>query len=180
VEKKKAWRRNSRPKKWSRHSQPEPKLYSLSLCTPSSGRMQDRRRKKIKLLEEKCRTCGRVFYICRACYRGQVYCSHLCRCKGYRENQRRARKKYRSSQKGKLNRRIAARRYRLKEFYKSQTNLKSKRYQLEIKSRPLSTIKIPNAKDSIPTCQFCGRKGYVVKEFPRRPYGKKSLQDGYI
>jgi hypothetical protein len=137
--------------------------------------MQDRRRKKIKLLEEKCRTCGKMFYICRSCYRGQVYCSRLCQRKGYRENQRQARKKYRSSPKGKLNRRIAAKRYRLKEFYKKKTNRKSPGYQLKIKSRPLSTIKRPKTEDSIPTCQFCGKKGYVVKEFPRRPYGKNRL-----
>ena len=142
--------------------------------------MQDRRRGKIELIEKKCRFCGDTFYICRACYHGQVYCSDFCRRKGYRDNRRKARKKYRSSPKGKNKRRIEARLYRLNSWKKTQGTRKFSENLLKIKNQTALTIKTPRIYDSIPICRFCGSKGYVVKEFPRRPYGKKCLQGGSI
>ncbi len=38
--------------------------------------------------------CGVMFYICRSCYRGQVYCGDRCRGRMRREQRRRANRRY--------------------------------------------------------------------------------------
>ena len=38
--------------------------------------------------------CGAVFYICRSCYRGQVYCGEGCRRRMRRDQRRRANRRY--------------------------------------------------------------------------------------
>ena len=38
--------------------------------------------------------CGVMFYICRSCYRGQVYCRDRCRGRMRREQRRRANRRY--------------------------------------------------------------------------------------
>lgn len=47
-----------------------------------------------------CACCGRYFVVCKACYRGQVYCSEECRISGYREKNRLRKKKYRKTSAG--------------------------------------------------------------------------------
>jgi hypothetical protein len=39
--------------------------------------------------------CGRRFWLCRRCYRGQRYCSEACRERGYREHSRARQRRYR-------------------------------------------------------------------------------------
>jgi hypothetical protein len=43
-----------------------------------------------------CSCCGKIFGICRHCFRNHKYCSDECRSAGYSENHRRAQKKYSS------------------------------------------------------------------------------------
>jgi hypothetical protein len=95
-------------------------------------------------------------------------------------NRRRAREKYRQSQKGKLMRSIAAERYRANRKKKAHTLNTSKNKPLKIKNQAVLSIKKTKINKSIPTCQFCGRQGFVVKEFPRRPYGKSTQYTGSI
>ena len=118
-----------------------------------------------------CRCCGCIFYICQRCYRGQVYCSKQCRLAGYRENKRKAQKKYQNSIKGKEKRIKAAKRRcwrkKSKGFYK-------KLMKTCICIMMLFTKKENNKgnKKNIEKCNSCGKKGVVKEEFPIRPYTK--------
>lgn len=70
-----------------------------------------------KGVEIGCSCCGTIFVICKSCYRNQKYCSDECREAGYRENHRRAQKKYSSKPeiKKKHAEDVAERRRKLKE-----------------------------------------------------------------
>jgi len=59
-----------------------------------------------------CKDCGFCFYICKRCYRGQVYCSSACRQRGYRKTRRKAQEKYRRSPEAREDHREAQQRYR--------------------------------------------------------------------
>ena len=56
----------------------------------------------IEALRIFCGCCGRIFGICRPCYRGQRYCSDQCRTAGYQQTHREAQSNYRQRDKGKL------------------------------------------------------------------------------
>ncbi len=62
--------------------------------------------------EISCKDCGISFYICKSCYRGQVYCSEECRKKGYQKTRRTAQKKYLRSPEAREDHREAQQRYR--------------------------------------------------------------------
>lgn len=49
---------------------------------------------------------------------------------------------------------------------------------LVVKNKIEISIKKSIDDNKIKFCQFCGKVGYVVDKFPRRPYGKKSDQEG--
>lgn len=59
-----------------------------------------------------CRECGAGFGICRSCWRGQVYCSRVCRDAGKRRLHRQAQRRYRQTETGKAAHREAERRRR--------------------------------------------------------------------
>lgn len=59
-----------------------------------------------------CKTCLELFWVCRPCYRGQRYCSKICRSHGRRESQRRSRRKHQQSPEGKADHRDRQRSYR--------------------------------------------------------------------
>jgi hypothetical protein len=56
---------------------------------------------EVFLRETTCRWCGQAFYTCHSCWRGQGYCSDVCRIKGYRRNRQSRQRKYRQSEIGK-------------------------------------------------------------------------------
>ena len=55
----------------------------------------------IEALQIFCGCCGRIFGVCRDCYRGHKYCSDACRTAGYYQNRRKAQSNYRQTGKGK-------------------------------------------------------------------------------
>ena len=55
----------------------------------------------IKALQIFCGCCGRIFGVCRDCYRGHKYCSDACRIAGYHHSHREAQSNYRQTGKGK-------------------------------------------------------------------------------
>ena len=55
----------------------------------------------IKALQIFCGCCGRIFGVCRDCYRGHKYCSDDCRKAGYDQTHREAQSSYRKTAKGK-------------------------------------------------------------------------------
>jgi hypothetical protein len=127
----------------------------------------------IKKIE--CDCCGRVFHVCRKCYRGQKYCSKECQKAGYLETHREARQ-YSQTDEGKERRRDAQIRRRdekkeggvkkgmglLQKVYKSCMCL----YML-IESMFSKDEEYENSQ----CCDFCGSSGVVVDAFPRRSYG---------
>lgn len=64
-----------------------------------------------------CKRCGRLFYLCRFCDRGQCYCSDPCRRASRREILQRARQAYAQSKKGKENNRERQRRWRQRTLW---------------------------------------------------------------
>jgi hypothetical protein len=66
---------------------------------------------EVILRQEVCR-CGRIFYICRSCDRGQRYCSEHCRQKARRQQRREANRRHQQSPEGRLDHRDRQRLYR--------------------------------------------------------------------
>lgn len=58
------------------------------------------------------RECGREFYICRSCDRGQRYCSEECQQRSRREQRRSANRLHQESPEGRLDHRDRQREYR--------------------------------------------------------------------
>jgi hypothetical protein len=55
----------------------------------------------IEALKIFCACCGRIFGVCRDCYRGHKYCSDACRIAGYHQSRLKAQNNYRQTGKGK-------------------------------------------------------------------------------
>jgi len=53
------------------------------------------------LVEVGCRWCGKRFYVCRRCWRGQAYCCEECRRLGRQRVHREAQRRYRQILRGK-------------------------------------------------------------------------------
>lgn len=66
----------------------------------------------VVVVEERCACCKRVFHICEADYRGQRYCSDVCREYGDTLRKRRARAWHQSSEEGRADHRDRQRAYR--------------------------------------------------------------------
>jgi len=113
-----------------------------------------------------CKRCGLIFHVCRSCFRGQAYCSGLCRDKARKEKRREAQRRYQQTEKGRETRRNAERRRRIKKSEKTVADQGStSEYSRDnVPSKWLSTEL---------RCHFCGTWGVVVQDFPRRGYGKK-------
>ena len=120
----------------------------------------------VLLKEIQCKHCGSIFYVCRSCWHGQVYCGDRCRGVAQHEAQREAQRRYRQTEKGREAHRQAERRRRIKKNEKTVDD-------------EGSTPQLPrdNVHSKLPgkeiRCHFCGSYGVVVKDFPRRGYGGK-------
>ncbi len=130
----------------------------------------------MKLISVKCRWCQINFYICRSCWRGQAYCSDSCRRFGYLRSHRKSQQKYRQTEKGK------------KAHCQSENRRRHRKKSPEIKNMDEGTSKLPftmqigmmREGNSVcfgatkrNQCQFCGRSGEIVPQFPRRNYGNR-------
>jgi hypothetical protein len=67
------------------------------------------------LIETRRRHCGKVFYVCRRCWRGQIYCGAVCRQIRQRQSRRAAQRRYRQTERGREIRRLAERRRRMRK-----------------------------------------------------------------
>lgn len=64
-----------------------------------------------------CSLCSTIIYVCKACYRGQLYCSNPCRQTAVKASKKRRNQKYANSSKGKQAQKKATIRYlNKKEF----------------------------------------------------------------
>ncbi len=132
----------------------------------------------VLLLRIECRWCGRVFCICRCCWRGQRYCRAECRVAARHKAHREAQKRYRKTEKGKKAHREAENRRRMGLTEKNErilddtgtTHLYS---CLKIVSAGLKECDEVNITPwlRIGRCHICGSWGIIVDWFPRRGYG---------
>jgi hypothetical protein len=112
----------------------------------------------------RCKHCGGVFYVCRSCWRGQVYCGAKCREICMSEAHREAERRYRQTERGKETHRQGECRRRMKKNKKTVDDQGT----TPEKSRD---IEDPLPQADRPRCLFCGLRGVVVACFPRRGYG---------
>lgn len=129
------------------------------------------------LLKICCSWCQCFFYMCRRCWRGQVYCCDWCRLYGKRKKKSRAQRKYRRTKKGILNHREAENRRRHRLSKKDPAPEKKlddaastvlpawcKVFLVDMLNRIFQMF--------VPVfCHFCGKLGQVVEAFTRRGYG---------
>jgi len=125
---------------------------------------------KLLIIRIICKCCGRIFNICRRCYRRQVYCSDECRRAGYLERHRAAQQKYQKSIKGKNKRNEAAKRRRKGQKKYTGTLRKLMQTCKELMKLIVSKGK-RNEDGQNKKCHICGLEGCVVNIFPRRSYG---------
>ena len=124
----------------------------------------------IKKIE--CQCCGRIFEICRKCYKGHVYCSKKCRRAGYIERHREAQRRYQKTRKGKKTRNNAANRRRYGG--KNYVGVLRKMIKTCLALINLNAYKEKESKEQ-GKCSICGKVGVIVDEFPKRSYGKKTI-----
>ncbi len=120
------------------------------------------------LLVIQCRYCSLVFYLCRSCYRGQCYCSAICRSTAQRYAHREAQQLYRQTEKGRKAHCRAEQRRRLKKNCTSKKNMDDEGSTPDIAHVNLLMKRLKNRI----CCCCCGVIGLVVDTFPRRGYGK--------
>ncbi len=124
----------------------------------------------ILLKEIRCKRCDSIFYVCHSCWRGQAYCCRLCRKKAQLESHRKSQEKYRQTEKGKIAHRRQEKKRRLKNSQKTVDD--------DTSTPPKSNGNLcVTPSFSHPCCCFCGRKGLIVDQFPRRGYGRRYLGD---
>ena len=119
----------------------------------------------------RCRCCGRIFHVCRPCWRGQVYCGERCRKTRQRRLHRTAQRKYRHTDKGRKT-------HRLYEQNRRKKKKKKKTMGDDSATPPKSCdMELKKRSGNRPRCLFCGSIGVVVDQFPRRAYGGKVFLD---
>lgn len=78
-----------------------------------------------------CPTCSVHFFCCRKCWRGNKYCSSLCRVDARKTKQRKYEKKYSSTLAGKESRRKRQRKFRLKKEFQQNVTEQSMKTNLD-------------------------------------------------
>ena len=135
------------------------------------------------LVEVCCRWCGKRFYVCRRCWRGQGYCGEECRHLGKGRVHQEAQRRYRQTAKGKKAHRQGENRRR-HESSPLLTRGLSKRNEKKMddpssKGLPWRVIGLLDdghllrvdaraGFDRRGRCHFCGCRGRVVDRFVRR------------
>ena len=146
---------------------------------------------EVVLIQLFCRLteCKAIFYICRRCYRGQVYCSDTCRSTARRRQLKEARRRYNNTPEAKLDQRDRQREWRKKRRPKKTvmdqgsptgqnaqpskgrdcTNRRPARWAAVLVVLKSGLIRV----FSVPRCVICGRAGVFVNPYHiRRSYRK--------
>jgi len=69
----------------------------------------------VELFRRRCLWCGRLFGVCERCFRGQRYCSELCRKRSRREQGRERNRRYLDTEQGRESNRNRQRQYRQRQ-----------------------------------------------------------------
>jgi len=133
------------------------------------------RRPFLFLVEVCCHWCGMNFCVCQRCWRGQAYCCEACRRLGRRRCHRERQKRYRQTLRGKKAHRWGEnrRRHRLSQSHGKKMDDATSRGVpgCAIGFLVDARLLIVPARvwfDESKRCHFCGCKGQVVDQFPRR------------
>jgi len=111
----------------------------------------------IKALKIFCGCCGRIFGVCRDCYRGQRYCSDDCRIAGYLQTHREAQGNYRQTDKGK------------------KQHIKSEKKRRKNKNKELKRPKIINSVINACMCFSMTIKSLFLNYNPDRGVGSCAI-----
>jgi hypothetical protein len=127
--------------------------------------------------------CGEMFFICRPCFRGQVYCSEECRQWSRREQRRKANQRYREDPEVRRDHREQMRQYR-RELRESRVADQSSAIGCGWGSIGEPLVRTPQeptveSVDNVPerhrrerfiriVCRICGRIGRFVAARIRR------------
>ncbi len=119
--------------------------------------------------------CGVMFYICRSCYRGQVYCGDECRRRMRRQQRRRANRRHQQSREGRLDHRDRQRAYReRRRLWRVTDHTSAGRARSGNIKKPLTETVISTPLSEVagdrsrfgrlqaairPVCIVCGRRG---------------------
>ncbi len=120
---------------------------------------------EVLLIKIVCKHCQTLFYMCRSCFRGHVYCSDQCRNEVSTKISRRAQSKYRTSKKGRKKHRLYEQNRRRTGIFKK---IKKNVADGTTGQGLFRVIYFPVLPKSIIRCSFCGSIGRVVKNFPLR------------
>ena len=115
---------------------------------------------EVLLIKIECRHCKTRFLVCRACYRGHVYCCTACRLEAQKISHRNSQRKYRRSEKGKSAHRENEKNRRMGRVKKTMADASI----LPIIFRVLNYLYRPKQRHR---CSFCGVFGKIVGAFPR-------------
>lgn len=121
----------------------------------------------VLLIRIECKLCCLIFFLCRSCFRGHIYCSGQCRAMSKRNAHRKSQSKYRTSEKGRKANRDAQRKRRIQKKQKSVADRGSISPPKHVTMPPI------NLSGKI-ACLFCQMTGIVVMRFFRRGYGPAS------
>src|SRR5262245_50761066 len=146
---------------------------SNDLWSPSMGLLASPPKRLFRQRSCKADNCGRLFFICSHCDRGQRYCSEPCRLKSRAEQLRTAQRRYLQSPEGREDQSDRQRAYRLRKAALSRLSASESVIDHAPQPHPtpsmitprpvLASIKTPR-QISHPNygrviCQFCGRVG---------------------
>ena len=149
--------------------------------------MKDRRGSIIEqntgvlLQEVTCRWCGKVFFVCQSCWRGQCYCGKRCSNAAKHQAHRKAQARYRRTEKGKRSHCEAEKRRRMGLAKKNKKTMDDTGTLIPLSSVTIVRITKSCNKRQVTwgktvsmrtgRCYFCGSEGVIVNQFPRRSYG---------
>ena len=108
--------------------------------------------------------CGSVFYVCRACDRGQRYCSERCREKARREQRRAANRRHQCSPEGRLDHRDRQREYRRRLVVLRVTDQGSETRVDFSSLLPPSPLLLDRCGSEV-ICRICGGRGTLIDPF---------------
>ena len=138
----------------------------------------------VRVREVLCGGCGRRFYVCQSCWRGQSYCSDACRDAAQGKAHRGAQRRYRRTEKGKKAHRKGEKRRRMGLSRRKSGEIvddEGSTPQCSTTTMETSAVSSDEGRDGseenapirVGRCHFCGSMGVIVDEFPRRGYGKQ-------
>ena len=112
-------------------------------------------------IDVSCRRCSKLFFVCRACWRGQAYCSNECRREGALAMRREAGRRYQASVAGRERHRARQRAFRRRHGASPRvTHQGTQPAVVQVRARTSRTgapLAIIAGRAPVPCCMICGR-----------------------